>query len=162
MGRRIPWWGGRKEGTSGHNAPGRPSTSLSLWERRDRLSTLQNLTQDGGTLGFSSTTTEGKWIAGRWSPRGSEVKRIGREEGNPWGRSLTLAPLPQEENESESMIEDKISDFLHCEVRATGKIYPVWYTPVVFSWMLQGVQIFCQESESEAKVKQISQLVAGV
>ena len=36
-----------------------------------------------------------------------------------------MAPLPQEENESESMIEDKISDFLHCEVRATGKIYPV-------------------------------------
>ena len=118
--------------------------------------------QDGGTLDFSSTTTEEKWIAGRWSPRGSEVKRIGREEGNPWGRSLTLSPLPQEENESESMIEDKISDFLHCEVRATGKIYPVWYTPVVFSWMLQGGQIFCQESESEAKVKQISQLVAGV
>ena len=36
-----------------------------------------------------------------------------------------MAPLPQEENESESMIEDKISDFLHCEVRATGKIYPL-------------------------------------
>ena len=39
--------------------------------------------------------------------------------------SYRMAPLPQEENESESMIEDKISDFLHCEVRATGKIYPV-------------------------------------
>ena len=79
LGRPIPWWGGRKEGTSGLNhcrslflvgfyhpvrchppdygrqwfdgASGMwsASTSLSLWEREDRLSSLQNLTQVGIT-----------------------------------------------------------------------------------------------------------------
>ena len=31
--------------------------------------------QDGGLPGFSSTTSEEKWISGRWSPGGLEVKR---------------------------------------------------------------------------------------
>ena len=59
---------------------------------------------------------EEKWIVGRWSSTESEVKRSRRWDESKKAhaeQSLTLTfplpSLPEKENESESMIEDKIA-----------------------------------------------------